>query len=150
MKCPFCNHADTQVIDTRLSDEMLTIKRRRRCLACDRRFNTFEKIELQLPAVVKSDGSREEYDETKIRSSMMKALHKRQVAMKEVDAAIAAIRQDVLMYNDREINSRVIGDLVMTQLARLDKVAYIRFASVYRSFNDVTDFTNIIKQVDTK
>lgn len=150
MKCPFCNHADTQVIDTRLSDEMLTIKRRRRCLACDRRFNTFEKIELQLPAVVKSDGSREEYDETKIRSSMMKALHKRQVAMKEVDAAIAAIRQDVLMYNDREINSRIIGDLVMTQLARLDKVAYIRFASVYRSFNDVTDFTNIIKQVDTK
>lgn len=150
MKCPFCNHADTQVIDTRLSDEMLTIKRRRRCLACDRRFNTFEKIELQLPAVVKSDGSREEYDETKIRSSMMKALHKRQVAMKEVDAAIATIRQDVLMYNDREINSRIIGDLVMTQLARLDKVAYIRFASVYRSFNDVTDFTDIIKQVDTK
>lgn len=150
MKCPFCNHLDTQVIDTRLTDEMLTIKRRRRCLACDRRFNTFEKIELQLPAVVKSDGSREEYDETKIRTSMMKALHKRQVSMKEVDAAIALIRQEVLMYNDREINSRIIGDLVMVQLAKLDKVAYIRFASVYRSFNDVTDFTDIIKQVDTK
>lgn len=150
MKCPFCNHLDTQVIDTRLTDEMLTIKRRRRCLACDRRFNTFEKIELQLPAVVKADGSREEYDETKIRTSMMKALHKRQVSMKEVDAAIALIRQEVLMYNDREINSRIIGDLVMVQLAKLDKVAYIRFASVYRSFNDVTDFTDIIKQVDTK
>lgn len=150
MKCPFCNNDDTQVIDTRLSDDKITIKRRRRCLSCDRRFNTFEKIELQLPAVVKSDGSREEYDEHKIRSSFMKALHKRPVAMKSVDNAIDAIRQDVLMHGEREISSRIIGDLVMEQLSKLDKVAYIRFASIYRSFQDITDFTNIIQQVDIK
>lgn len=148
MKCPFCNHDDTQVIDTRVSEDKMMIKRRRRCASCDRRFNTFEKIELQLPMVVKINGSRQEYDEEKIRLSFMKALHKRPVAMNMVDEAIELIRQQILMHNDREISSRIIGDLVMNQLSRLDKVAYIRFASIYRSFQDVTDFTNIIKQVD--
>jgi transcriptional repressor NrdR len=150
MKCPFCNNDDTQVIDTRLSDDRMVIKRRRKCIACDRRFNTFEKIELQMPAVVKSDGSRQEYDESRVRTSFMKALHKRPVATKDVDAAIELIRQQALMHGEREISSRVIGEMVMEQLAKLDTVAYIRFASIYRSFQDVDDFTNIIKQVDDK
>jgi len=148
MKCPFCNYDDTQVIDTRLSDDKMIVKRRRKCMHCDRRFNTFEKIELQLPAVVKTNGSRQEYDESKIRVSFMKALHKRPVAMGLVDTAIETIRQKILMHHEREIDSRVIGDLVMEQLSKLDKVAYIRFASIYRSFKDVVVFTDIIKQVD--
>jgi transcriptional repressor NrdR len=150
MKCPFCNCDDTQVIDTRLSEDKMMVKRRRKCVACDRRFNTFEKIELQLPTVVKTDGSRQEYDETRIRVSFMKALHKRPVATSLVDEAIERVRQRVLMHAEREINSREIGDMVMEQLSKLDKVAYIRFASIYRSFQDVTDFTNIIQQVDIK
>ncbi len=150
MKCPFCNCEDTQVIDTRLSEDKMSVKRRRRCVSCDRRFNTYENIELQLPVIVKSDGSRQEFNIEKIRSSFMKALHKRPVATQAVDSAIETIRQQVLMYGDREIASRVIGDWVMSQLAKLDKVAYIRFASIYRSFQDVTDFTNIIRQVDDK
>ena len=148
MKCPFCNNDDTQVIDTRLSDDKMIVKRRRRCLNCERRFNTFEKIELQLPAIVKSDGSRQEYAENKIRLSFLNALHKRPVPTSRVDEAIETVRQQILMQGEREIASRVIGDWVMAQLARLDKVAYIRFASIYRSFQDVTDFTNIIQQVD--
>ncbi len=150
MKCPFCNYDDTQVIDTRLSEDKMMVKRRRKCTSCDRRFNTFEKIELQLPTVVKTDGSRREYDESRIRISFMKALHKRPVATSLVDEAIERVRQQVLMHTEREIMSRVIGDMVMEQLAKLDKVAYIRFASIYRSFQDVTDFTNIIQQVDIK
>lgn len=150
MKCPFCNYDDTQVIDTRLSEDKMMVKRRRKCTSCDRRFNTFEKIELQLPTVVKTDGSRQEYDESRIRISFMKALHKRPVETNLVDEAIERIRQQVLMHAEREIMSRVIGDMVMEQLSKLDKVAYIRFASIYRSFQDVTDFTNIIQQVDIK
>lgn len=150
MKCPFCNYDDTQVIDTRLSEDKMMVKRRRKCTSCDRRFNTFEKIELQLPTVVKTNGSRQEYDESRIRISFMKALHKRPVETNLVDEAIERIRQQVLMHAEREIMSRVIGDMVMEQLSKLDKVAYIRFASIYRSFQDVTDFTNIIQQVDIK
>lgn len=150
MKCPFCNYDDTQVIDTRLSEDKMMVKRRRKCTSCDRRFNTFEKIELQLPTVVKTDGSRQEYDESRIRISFMKALHKRPVATNLVDEAIERVRQQVLMHAEREIMSLTIGDMVMEQLSKLDKVAYIRFASIYRSFQDVTDFTNIIQQVDIK
>lgn len=150
MKCPFCNFDDTQVIDTRLSDDKMTVKRRRRCLECDRRFNTFEKIELQFPAVVKANGSRQEYDEERVRASFKKALHKRPVSALQVDTAIEAIRQYLLLHGEREISSRIIGDLVMSELVRLDTVAYIRFASVYRSFQNVTDFTQIIQQVDEK
>ncbi|MEN9946757.1 MAG: hypothetical protein RLZZ293_1143 [Pseudomonadota bacterium] len=149
MKCPFCNYDDTQVIDSRLSEDRLQVKRRRKCQHCDRRFNTLEKMELQFPVVIKSQGVRQEYDESKIRASFIKALHKRPVATLLVDEAIERIRQLILMHNQREISSRVIGDLVMHQLAYLDKVAYIRFASIYRSFQDVTDFTDIIQQVDS-
>lgn len=148
MKCPFCNSDDTQVIDTRLSEDKMVVKRRRKCSICEKRFTTFEKIELLFPVVVKSNGTRQEYEEAKIRLSFMKALHKRPVATYLVDDAIEAVRQQILMYGEREIFSRVIGDLVMEQLAKLDKVAYIRFASIYRSFTDVTDFTDLIEQVN--
>ena len=147
MKCPFCNNEETQVIDTRISEDKLSIKRRRRCINCDKRFNTFEKIELQMPMVVKSNGTRQEYNDDKIRSSFMKALHKRPVSIMLVDTAIESIRQKLLSVGDREVSSRLIGDIVMNELAKLDKVAYIRFASIYRSFKDITDFSEIIKSI---
>lgn len=147
MKCLFCNFDETQVIDTRLSDDRLTIKRRRRCANCDKRFNTLEQIDLQMPSIIKSNGNRQDYDESKIRNSFTKALHKRPVSSLAVDAAIDHIRQTVLNLGEREIDSRLIGDMVIHELSKLDKVAYIRFASIYRSFQDITDFSNIIKQV---
>ena len=147
MKCLFCNSEDTQVIDTRLSEDRTTIKRRRRCMNCDKRFNTLEKIDLQMPAIIKSNGTRQEYEEEKIRTSFMKALHKRSVSLLLVDNSINVIRQKILSLGEREIYSRLIGDMVMSELAKLDKVAYIRFASIYRSFQDITDFSEIIEQV---
>ena len=150
MKCFYCNSEDTQVIDTRLSDDRIVVKRRRRCANCDKRFNTLEKVDLQMPAVVKSNGMREEYLEDKVRDSIMLALHKRPVSLILVDEAIDDIRQKVLVIGDREIQSRLIGDMVMAQLAKLDQIAYIRFASVYRSFKDITDFRDIIEQVSKK
>jgi len=147
MKCLFCNCEETQVIDTRLSEDKLTVKRRRRCLQCDKRFNTIERIELQMPIVVKSNGTREDYNENKIHQSFMKALHKRPVSSILIDNAIDSIRQKILSLGEREVETRLIGDIVMKELAKLDKVAYIRFASIYRSFQDITDFTDIIKQV---
>ena len=150
MKCFYCNFEDTQVIDTRLSDDRMVVKRRRRCTNCDKRFNTLEKVDLQMPAVVKSNGMREEYLEDKVRDSIMLALHKRPVSLILVDEAIDSIRQKVLAIGDREIQSRLIGDMVMAQLAKLDQIAYIRFASVYRSFKDITDFSDIIEQVNKR
>ncbi len=150
MKCFYCNFEDTQVIDTRLSDDRMVVKRRRRCTNCDKRFNTLEKVDLQMPAVVKSNGMREEYLEYKVRDSIMLALHKRPVSLILVDEAIDSIRQKVLAIGDREIQSRLIGDMVMAQLAKLDQIAYIRFASVYRSFKDITDFSDIIEQVNKR
>lgn len=147
MKCLFCNFEETQVIDTRVSDDRLVIKRRRRCLNCDRRFNTLESIEVQMPAVIKADGTRQEYIETKIRSSLIKALHKRPVSHVLVDQAIDTIRQKILNLGEREISTSLIGDLVMTELEQMDKVAYIRFASIYLSFKDANDFSRIINQV---
>lgn len=147
MKCLYCNFEETQVIDTRLSEDRMVVKRRRRCLNCDKRFNTLEKVDLLMPAVIKSNGTRQEYVEDKIRSSMMLALHKRPVSLLLVDEALDAIRQKILSYGEREIESRLIGDMVMSQLSKLDKVAYIRFASIYRSFKDITDFSDIIEQV---
>jgi|MGYP003396838397 transcriptional repressor NrdR len=148
MKCPFCNSKETQVIDTRLNDDGAVVKRRRRCLLCERRFNTFESIELILPLVVKSNGGREEFSAFKIRSSLLKALHKRPVSIEQVDEVIEKIRQEVLFSNHKEIETKFIGDLIMDNLGKLDKVAYIRFASVYRSFQDITDFNEIIQQVE--
>ncbi|WP_374351171.1 transcriptional regulator NrdR [Chitinimonas sp.] len=150
MKCPFCGSPDTQVADTRLSEEGDSIRRRRRCSACDKRFTTFEVAEVRAPQVVKANGNRADYDSSKVRVSFQRALHKRPVPTQLVDEAIARIDQKVLSIGEREIDSRRIGEMVMAELAKLDKVAYIRFASVYRSFQDVDDFRDAIREVSKK
>lgn len=147
MKCPFCKHPDTQVIDTRESDEGVSIRRRRRCLSCDKRFTTYETVELRMPQVVKQNGVRCDFDADKLRTSFNRALHKRPVPTELVDAAIDHVTQKVLAFGEREISSRQIGELVMEELLKLDKVAYIRFASVYKSFQDVDDFTDAVNAV---
>jgi transcriptional repressor NrdR len=147
MKCPFCKSPDTQVIDSRVSDDGESIRRRRRCTGCSKRFTTYETIELRMPQVVKQDGSRSEFDLEKLRTGFMRALHKRPVQTQLVDDAIATITQDVLAMGEREIASRSLGEMVMRELRRLDQVAYIRFASVYRSFQGVDDFQDAIKEV---
>ena len=147
MKCPFCSSLDTQVIDSRVSDDGDSIRRRRKCAACNKRFTTYETVELRMPQVVKQDGSRAEFDLEKLRTGFMRALHKRPVPTQRVDEAIATITQDVLALGEREIESRRIGQMVMRELRRLDQVAYIRFASVYRSFEGVDDFQDAIKEV---
>lgn len=147
MHCPFCKTADTQVIDSRVSDRGDSIRRRRRCAACSKRFTTYETVELRMPQVVKQDGSRTEYDPDKLRTGFMRALHKRPVPTPLVDEAITAISQQLLALGEREIASRRIGEMVMKELSRLDDVAYIRFASVYKSFQDVDDFQDAIKEV---
>ncbi len=144
MRCPFCKGPDTQVVDTRLSEEGDSIRRRRRCLSCDKRFTTHEVVELRMPQVVKQNGTRSEFDEDKLRNSFTRALHKRPVSTELVDAAIEHVTQKVFAFGEREIPSRQIGELVMKELLRLDKVAYIRFASVYKSFQDVDDFTDAV------
>jgi transcriptional repressor NrdR len=147
MKCPFCNAVDTSVIDSRVSEEGDRIRRRRRCLTCGKRFTTYETVELRLPQVVKQDGNRAEFDREKLLTSFMRALHKRPVPTEEVDAAVDRVIQKLLSLGEREIPSRKIGEMVMEELYKLDKVAYIRFASVYRSFQDAADFHNAIKEL---
>lgn len=147
MKCPFCHHADTQVIDSRASDEGAVIRRRRRCLQCDKRFTTYERVELAMPTLIKRGGIRAEYDRDKLRASMLLALRKRPVPREAVDEAISRIEEKLLSSAQREVKSEKIGELVMRELKRLDKVAYIRFASVYRSFEDVDEFAEVVKEV---
>jgi transcriptional repressor NrdR len=147
MKCPFCGGPDTQVADTRVSEEGDAIRRRRRCLGCDKRFTTWETVELRMPQVVKENGNREEFDEQKLRTGFMRALHKRPVPTEFVDQAIDHITQKLLNLGEREIPSRRLGEMVMRELYKLDKVGYIRFASVYKSFQDVDDFRDAIAQV---
>ncbi|HEX4585720.1 MAG TPA: transcriptional regulator NrdR [Burkholderiaceae bacterium] len=147
MKCPFCAKSDTQVIDSRASDEGASIRRRRRCLGCDKRFTTYERVELALPSIVKRGGSRAEYDRNKLRASMLLALRKRPVPREAVDDAIGRIEDKLLSSAQREVKSEKLGELVMRELKRLDKVAYIRFASVYRSFEDVDEFAEVVKEV---
>lgn len=146
MHCPFCKAEDTQVIDSRVSDDGDSIRRRRRCAACSKRFTTYETVEFRMPQVVKQDGSRTEFDLDKLRTGFMRALHKRPVPTPLVDDAVATVTQQVLALGEREIPSRRIGEMVMKELYKLDKVAYIRFASVYRSFQDVDDFQDAIKE----
>jgi transcriptional repressor NrdR len=148
MNCPFCASPDTQVIDSRVSEAGDAIRRRRRCASCQKRFTTYENAELRLPQVVKSDGSRADFDESNIRVGFQRALHKRPVPTEYVDASIKRIVQHVLSLGEREIPSRDIGERVMDELKKLDKVAYIRFASVYRAFEDVSDFRDAIKEVE--
>lgn len=147
MKCPFCKGEDTQVVDTRESEEGDRIRRRRRCLSCDKRFTTYETVELQMPQVVKQNGMRSEFDKKKLRVSFSRALHKRPVSTELVDAAIERVTQKIFELGEREIGSRLIGEMVMKELLKLDKVAYIRFASVYKSFQDVGDFAEAVEAV---
>jgi transcriptional repressor NrdR len=148
MKCPYCGSAETQVIDSRVSEPGDSIRRRRKCTGCQKRFTTYETVELRLPQVVKTNGNRAGFDVEKIRVGFQRALHKRPVPTGYVDAAIDRIVAQVLALGEREIASRQIGEMVMRELYALDKVAYIRFASVYRSFRDVSDFRDALKEVE--
>jgi transcriptional repressor NrdR len=147
MHCPFCKHSDTQVLDTRVSEEGNVIKRRRRCEKCDKRFTTYERAELALPAIVKKNASRVEYNRSKIVGSMGIALRKRPVSAEAVEEAIRNIEERLLATGEKEIASDRVGELVMRELKRLDKVAYIRFASVYKSFADIESFESALKEL---
>ena len=147
MHCPFCPHEETQVIDSRVSEDGCAVRRRRRCEKCDKRFTTYERIELSMPALVKKDGSRVEYSRDKILSSMRLALRKRPVSSEALDVAIASLEERVTSLGEKEIPTSRIGEMVMRELKRLDKVAYIRFASVYRSFADIESFESALKEL---
>jgi transcriptional repressor NrdR len=147
MRCPYCSHDETQVVETRESDEGGVIRRRRRCMQCEKRFTTYERVEIALPAVVKKDGARVEFDPSKLRASMLLALRKRPVSVEQIDAAIERIQDKLLTSGLREVPSTRVGELVMRELKRMDKVAYVRFASVYRSFEDVDEFRQLISGI---
>ena len=147
MKCPFCHHDDTQVLDTRVSETGDAIRRRRRCAQCDKRFTTYEHAEIALPRVIKKDGTRAEFDPGKLRASMTLALRKRPVSIEQVDAAIERIQDKLLNSGAKEVLSSKVGEHVMRELKRIDKVAYVRFASVYRSFEDVDEFRQLIRDI---
>jgi transcriptional repressor NrdR len=140
MRCPFCGFEDTKVIDSRLVAEGGQVRRRRECLSCAERFTTFESAELLLPRVIKTNGSREPFDEDKLRNGILRAVQKRPVSVEKVEALIARIKHQLQATGERELDSRVIGEMVMEALKRLDHVAYVRFASVYRSFQDLNEF----------
>ncbi|MCC8372642.1 MULTISPECIES: transcriptional regulator NrdR [Photorhabdus] len=140
MHCPFCAAVDTKVIDSRLVGDGSQVRRRRQCLECHERFTTFEMAELVMPRVIKSDDIREPFDEEKLRRGMQKALEKRPVSSDDVEMAMSYIKSQLRATGEREIPSKMIGNLVMDELKKLDKVAYIRFASVYRSFEDIREF----------
>ena len=147
MRCPFCSHQETQVVETRESDEGDVVRRRRRCQSCDKRFTTYERAEIALPAVVKKDGTRAEFEPAKLRASMLLALRKRPVSIEQVDAALERIEEKLLASGAREMPSAKLGELVMRELKRIDKVAYVGFASVYRSFEDVDEFRQLIRGI---
>lgn len=147
MYCPFCGHVETKVTDSRLASEGRQIRRRRECLSCGERFTTFESAELVMPLVVKSDRSRQPFDEAKLRSGMEKALEKRPVGREAIEAAITRICHKLRGLGEREVQSRTVGEMVMEELRHLDEVAYVRFASVYRSFQDVEAFREEIERL---
>jgi transcriptional repressor NrdR len=147
MHCPFCSHEETKVIDSRLAADGRQIRRRRQCLDCNERFTTFESAELVMPRLVKSDGRREPFDDEKMRSSMLRALEKRPVPSERLEEAVGRLVHKLRTMGEREVGSRLVGELVMEELRELDEVAYVRFASVYRSFQDVTEFQEEIKKL---
>ena len=147
MRCPFCQSERTQVVDTRSNPEANTIRRRRKCLKCDKRFTTYEHVDLKMPRLVKKDGSRTDYDREKLTASMRLALRKRPVATEAVDTAVDRIEERLRGLGEREVPTGRVGDMVMRELARLDKIAYIRFASVYRSFETPDDFREAVQEV---
>ena len=148
MRCPFCSHADTAVVDSREADEGAVIRRRRRCLACDKRFTTYERVELRMPVLVKKNGARVDYDREKLRASFKLALRKREVPADRVDEAIARIEERLIAMAEREVATHRVGELVMRELKKLDKIAYIRFASVYRSFDDPEEFEEAVAELN--
>jgi transcriptional repressor NrdR len=147
MHCPFCSHEETKVIDSRLAGDGRQIRRRRQCLDCKERFTTFESAELVMPRLVKSDNSRQPFDESKLRNSMVRALEKRPVPSDAFEKSVGRLIHKLRTMGEREVPSRMIGELVMDELRGLDEVAYVRFASVYRSFQDVTEFQDEIKRL---
>ena len=147
MKCPFCSHAETQVVETRIAEDGDFIRRRRQCGSCEKRFTTYERPDVNFPTVVKKDGRRIEFERTKLIASMNLALRKRPVSTEQLDSAIERIEEKLLNLGVREIPSNRIGELVMRELKKLDKVAYIRFASVYRSFEDIDEFRALVDEV---
>ena len=147
MRCPFCSSEDTQVVDTRSNPGTNVIRRRRKCPKCEKRFTTYEKVELRMPRLVKKGGSRTDFDRDKLVGSMMLALRKRSVATEKVDEAVDRIEEKLRSLGEREIPTGRVGDLVMRELAKLDKIAYIRFASVYRSFETPDDFREAVQEV---
>jgi transcriptional repressor NrdR len=147
VKCPFCGHTETQVAETRLAEDGGFIRRRRVCLGCEKRFTTYERPEVSFPTIVKKDGRRIDYASTKLRASFALALRKRPVSTEQVDSAIERIEEKLLNLGVREVPSHQLGEMVMRELKKLDKVAYVRFASVYRSFEDINDFKLLVDEV---
>ena len=147
MKCPFCGAMDTTVVDTRINEDGDIVRRRRRCLHCDKRFTTYERAEIRLPQVVKKNGSRVDYNRDKLSASLWLALRKRPVTTEAVDGAITRIEEKLLALGEREIPSEKVGEMVMRELKKLDKIAYVRFASVYRNFEDVDEFSHAVREV---
>lgn len=150
MRCPFCGAEDTRVINSRLANDGGQVRRRRHCKNCDGRFTTYEVAELTLPTVVKSDNLREAFQEEKLRSGMMRALEKRPVSADDLESAIIRIKEKMLSLGEREIASATLGKFVMEELMAMDDVAYIRFASVYLSFNDLSEFGEVIQQLESR
>jgi transcriptional repressor NrdR len=147
MKCPFCSHAETQVVETRMSEDGDSIRRRRQCASCDKRFTTYERPDVTFPSIVKKDGRRIEYERSKLLASMKLALRKRPVSIEQIDHAIERMEEKLLNLGAREVPSTRLGELVMQELKKLDKVAYVRFASVYRSFEDIDEFKTLVDEV---
>ncbi|HET7922303.1 MAG TPA: transcriptional regulator NrdR [Gammaproteobacteria bacterium] len=147
MHCPFCNHQDTKVIDSRLAGEGAQVRRRRECEKCGERFTTFESAELVMPRIVKHDGTRVPFDERKLRTGMLRALEKRPVGTEAVEAAITRITHRLQVAGEREVRSLTVGEMVMEELRQLDEVAYVRFASVYRSFQDANEFREAVEKL---
>ena len=147
MKCPFCSHAETQVVETRISEDAGSVRRRRQCASCEKRFTTYERPDVTFPAIAKKDGRRIEYERGKLLASMRLALRKRPVSTEQVDSAVERIEEKLLSLGMRELPSARLGELVMQELKKLDKVAYVRFASVYRSFEDIDEFKTLVDEV---
>lgn len=148
MWCPFCNHEDTRVVDSRLTGDGMQIRRRRQCEACGSRFNTYETPELKAPRIIKSDGTREAFSENKLREGMLRALEKRPVETREVERAIRSLLREICSVEDAEIPSSLLGEWVMRELSKLDQVAYVRFASVYKRFDEVKEFLDVIESLE--
>jgi transcriptional repressor NrdR len=150
MRCPFCAAQDTRVLDSRLISDGDQVRRRRECNVCKERFTTFEMVELMMPRIIKRDGNREPFEEHKLRSGMLKALEKRPVSSDAIEASINRIKKELMETGDREIPVQQLGEKVMKELSSLDHVAFVRFASVYRSFQDVSEFTDMIQNLQKK